>query len=183
MNLVAGTFQGLHGDEIQLLRTHLTGLEGHGVEIGCCDGFSTAHILEMSRLVLTSVDPFVPDSMAPNLVGSQEKFTSNVAPFGNRSVLLRMTSEEAVRGWNVPLDFLFIDGDHSYNAVLFDLTHWTPHLKPGGLLAMHDSRMSRPGGANFHVGPSKVAEAFVYGDNAHWEIVGEAFSLTLARKH
>ncbi|MBV9123873.1 MAG: class I SAM-dependent methyltransferase [Planctomycetes bacterium] len=36
------------------------------------------------------------------------------------------------------LDLLFIDGDHSYPAVLEDLTHYVPKLKPGGLLAMHD---------------------------------------------
>lgn len=182
MNFADNTFHGLHGDEIQLLRAHLSGLPGQAVEIGCCDGFSTAHILEMSKLVLTSIDPFVPDSMEPSLLGSPERFAANVATFGSRSILLRTTSAEAVKSWSTPLDFLFIDGDHTYAAVLFDLTAWSPHLKPGALLAMHDSRMGRPNSASFHPGPSQVADAFIYGDSVRWEIVGEAFSLTLARK-
>jgi predicted O-methyltransferase YrrM len=33
---------------------------------------------------------------------------------------------------------LFIDGDHSYEAVSADLRDWLPSLKPGGVLAMHD---------------------------------------------
>jgi predicted O-methyltransferase YrrM len=182
MNFVDGTFTGLHWDEIQLLQAHLTGLTGQAVEIGCCDGCSTAHILEMSNLVLTSVDPFVPDSMVPTLIGSPERFAANTAQFGPRSVLLRTTSAEALKTWSTPLDFLFIDGDHNYDAVLFDLQSWKRWLKPGALMAMHDSRMSRPGGATFHPGPSAVADAFVYANTTEWEIVGEAFSMTLARK-
>lgn len=36
------------------------------------------------------------------------------------------------------LDFIFIDADHTYEAVLQDLIHWMPKLKPGGHIAGHD---------------------------------------------
>ena len=36
------------------------------------------------------------------------------------------------------IDLLFIDGDHSYNGALSDLTRYTPHVKHGGFLAIHD---------------------------------------------
>ena len=36
------------------------------------------------------------------------------------------------------LDFVFIDGDHSYRAVKDDLAAWEPLVKRGGLVAGHD---------------------------------------------
>ena len=188
MNVAPFTFGGLHGDEIELFRVHLAGMVGRGVEIGCLDGFSTAHILEFSRLHLTSIDPIVPDSMESSLVGDPARLMANLAPYGARSTFIRDFSQNVARDpahallRSTPLDFLFIDGDHTYDAVLGDYTDWSPLLKVGGLLAIHDSRMSRKGGAKFHVGPSKVAAEKVYGNPTEWEIAGEAFSLTLARK-
>lgn len=42
------------------------------------------------------------------------------------------------KAWATPLAFLFIDGGHTMEAALADWRGWTPHLKPGGLLAIHD---------------------------------------------
>jgi len=36
------------------------------------------------------------------------------------------------------LDLVFIDGDHSYEAVKEDILHWLPTLRSGGVLAGHD---------------------------------------------
>jgi predicted O-methyltransferase YrrM len=33
---------------------------------------------------------------------------------------------------------LFIDGDHSYEGTLANLTDYVPKLNPGGIVAMHD---------------------------------------------
>ena len=48
--------------------------------------------------------------------------------------------------WSVPnvvhivdkIDFLFIDGDHSYNGVKLDWELYRPHIKFGGIVAFHD---------------------------------------------
>jgi predicted O-methyltransferase YrrM len=37
-----------------------------------------------------------------------------------------------------PVDFLFIDGDHSYDGVLQDFNIYSPLVAPGGLVAFHD---------------------------------------------
>ena len=40
--------------------------------------------------------------------------------------------------WQTPLSFLFIDGGHTMEHALNDYRGWTPHLMPGGCLAIHD---------------------------------------------
>lgn len=37
-----------------------------------------------------------------------------------------------------PLDFLFIDGDHSYDGVKRDFELYAPLVRPGGIIALHD---------------------------------------------
>jgi predicted O-methyltransferase YrrM len=37
-----------------------------------------------------------------------------------------------------PVDFLFIDGDHSYKGVRQDFETYSKLVRPGGLIAMHD---------------------------------------------
>lgn len=191
MKLAEGTFQGLSGEEVALFRQVLKGVKGIGVEIGCLDGYSSAVILDASELHLTSIDPFIPDSMEKTLIGSEDKYRMNVALFGERSRLIKGYSSDVAKGrilmastgWNVAhLDFLFIDGDHNYEAVLQDYNDWTPLLKTGGILAIHDARMGRPGGANFHEGPSRVAREQIFGQPDKWDVIGEAFSLVIARK-
>lgn len=39
----------------------------------------------------------------------------------------------------LPLDVVFIDGDHSYNCVWLDLDAWVPKVRPGGLILCHDA--------------------------------------------
>jgi predicted O-methyltransferase YrrM len=37
-----------------------------------------------------------------------------------------------------PLDLLLIDGDHRYRGVTADFDTYTPLLRPGGLIVLHD---------------------------------------------
>jgi predicted O-methyltransferase YrrM len=57
------------------------------------------------------------------------------------------------------LDFVFIDADHSYEAVKQDITDWRPKVRSGGWLGGHDYSVKFPGviravheafGENFH---------------------------------
>lgn len=41
-----------------------------------------------------------------------------------------------------PVDFLFLDGDHSYQGVKQDWLYFSPLVRPGGLIAFHDIAMS-----------------------------------------
>lgn len=40
---------------------------------------------------------------------------------------------------DLPLDVVFIDGDHSLEGVSADLETWTPKVRPGGVVLCHDA--------------------------------------------
>ncbi len=47
-------------------------------------------------------------------------------------------SSEAAIGWGVPIDFLYVDGWHSYDAVMQDGRDWLPHLRADGVVFFDD---------------------------------------------
>ena len=47
-------------------------------------------------------------------------------------------SPAVARAWATPLAFLFIDGGHGEEPARLDYELWTPHVAPGGTLAIHD---------------------------------------------
>ena len=139
--------------------------------------------------MLTSIDPLVPDSMESSLCGDEQRLYRNMSEWNHKWNFIRDYSHSVAEQWRSDglveeakkLDFLFIDGDHGYASVCQDYDDWVPYLRTGGLLAVHDCRMDRPGGATFHPGPSRMAHERIYGNPA-WQVVGEAFSLTIAKK-
>lgn len=56
-----------------------------------------------------------------------------------RAVLLRQPSREAAARWTTPIDFLFIDGDHSWAGIDGDWRCWSGFVMPGGVVGLHDS--------------------------------------------
>jgi cephalosporin hydroxylase len=42
------------------------------------------------------------------------------------------------------IDFLFLDGDHSFDGIKMDFEMYGPLVKPGGLIAFHDIKPSMP---------------------------------------
>jgi predicted O-methyltransferase YrrM len=63
-----------------------------------------------------------------------------IANAGLEDVVVTIVGRSATmaRHWRTPLAMLFIDGGHSQAAVDADYDGWTPHLMPGGVLAIHD---------------------------------------------
>lgn len=57
----------------------------------------------------------------------------------NNSTLLRTTGVEAAKQFDdLSIDFVYIDGDHTYEFVKGDIAAWWPKIKPGGILSGHD---------------------------------------------
>lgn len=45
---------------------------------------------------------------------------------------------DTARYWRGPVDFLFVDADHSHSGCAADLEAWVPHVRPGGVIAGDD---------------------------------------------
>ena len=126
---------------------HLT---GEGVEVGVRDGAYSEIILHYGDLFkLYSVDPWREFSKDVYNDGSNveqkkqdelyEYTKKRLEQFGARSEILRKTSGEAAPLFkDNSLDFVYIDANHSYEAVQEDIALWWPKLKEGGVFAGHD---------------------------------------------
>lgn len=55
------------------------------------------------------------------------------------------TSEAAAGGWDLGVDLVFIDGDHTEAACRLDWELWHRFVEPGGVVAFHDARGGDPG--------------------------------------
>jgi hypothetical protein len=111
----------------------------HGiVEIGVLDGETTKSFSEHAICPIYGIDPIIPDSMNPDLVGSEERIASNMAQYKD-FFLFKDYSYNAIKYFNKPFDFLFIDGDHNYDAVKYDFMTWGDKLMDYGYIAFHDS--------------------------------------------
>lgn len=116
------------------------------VEIGVYTGESTEMFQQSGKFnVIHAVDPWVDGyndneiiSIQFNMDVVEELFDKRVSDYKEINKL-KMSSMEAVSLFdNGALDFIYIDGDHSYKSVEEDILAWMPKIKPGGVIAGHD---------------------------------------------
>lgn len=68
-----------------------------------------------------------------------DTFLENIRPVRHVVTPLRMTSlEGATKFADGEIDFLMLDGDHSYEAVKADIAAWLPKMKKGGVISGDD---------------------------------------------
>lgn len=68
-----------------------------------------------------------------------ETFLNNMKPVEGHYTPLRMTSLEAVSHFaDQSIDFLMIDGEHSFDAVASEIRAYIPKMRPGGLMTGDD---------------------------------------------
>lgn len=69
---------------------------------------------------------------------------------------------------DAPIDFLFIDGDHSYDGVKQDFEQYAPLVRPGGMVALHDVvAADAPGVARFWSELTETHETEVRADSIY----------------
>lgn len=56
----------------------------------------------------------------------------------NKKVIPHIMTWNEFNADNIQADFIFIDGDHTTESVIFDIDKALLHIKPGGMIAGHD---------------------------------------------
>lgn len=89
-------------------------------------------------------------------------------------------SLEAAAGWQQPLDFVFVDADHDYQAVLADWRAWSRHVDSNGVVAFHDA-IRAPGHLD---GSARVVDDLFRGRvrEPSWRMVDEVETLVVLEK-
>lgn len=135
------------------------------LELGCYKGRSTYVLLAGCPGMVHVADAFYcgPDyPIYGNEPSTYPAFYKNVGHFPNLGRVFEGTTVEAAESGFLPLEFdmVFIDADHSYEAVLADLRNWAPRAKK--LICGHDYlKADSPGvqqALDEHFGPGKVSQ-------------------------
>ncbi len=158
------------------------------VEIGSWKGTSTVWIglgsKEGKKIKIYAIDPYT-GSLNENagLIENQkslttfEEFKKNIKTANVDDIIFPIikTSEQAVKNFNEPVEFIFIDGDHKYESVKLDFDLWFPKVINGGIMAFHDSV------GNGFPGPKKVVKNLVY-KSKYFKNINTVNSITFATK-
>lgn len=123
------------------------------VEVGAWQGCSTAYmgveILNSKKNIkfdvfdiwgkysIDGLNTKNPSSFPDDFV--ERLFYKNIAPVLSVVNAKKLDSISASKLYkDNSLDFVFIDADHTFEAVIEDIRHWLPKVKHGGHLAGHD---------------------------------------------
>lgn len=64
------------------------------------------------------------------------------APYGQRSLIYMQPTTDVANLVNEPLDFVFVDADHSTEGVSADIAAWRGKIRAGGRMIGHDYNMA-----------------------------------------
>lgn len=137
-----------HTSTVGLVK-YINRIEGDviALEIGTSCAESTFNLLENCPNIkkLYTIDPYtefedwIGTITQETLDKQREVAQNNLAKFGDRVEMIRATSKDAFEQLkDIEFDFIFVDGDHSYDGVAYDCRTYYPLLKKKGLFCGHD---------------------------------------------
>lgn len=123
------------------------------VEVGSFLGRSTRALGDHCPGVVHAVDPWPDEVAADDVVGKKYRYPNKFIPFQQNLDDLIVTGKviphrTTFREGLFPpasVDMVFIDGNHSYEAVMNDIRIARGVIEPGGLLCGHDYSRNWPG--------------------------------------
>lgn len=171
-------------DEYECLAKYARYSNGPILEVGCAFGGSAAILVLSSNLeMVTSVDPFgeMIDGMLPNPHKVYEKVVEVLGENWKRWSLWQVTSQVAALSYkDKTFGLVFLDGNHTYEAVRSDKDWWLPKLRKGGYLILHDSNMidtPHDGYCMGYSGPTQVSKELMADKRV--KLIETAYSCTV----
>lgn len=151
-----------------------------GCEIGVCHGFTTEYMLNnvpsIKKIYAVDNYPTFVDWDGTRVTAERQQETKQrcfkrLSPFIDKVTFIYDESAKfAPSIEDDSLDFIFIDGDHSYEATLNDMIQYWPKVKKGGLFAGHDANLTSVDSALKQFFKDKNVERVNVVENNAWYI-------------
>jgi len=130
-------------------RLHLAELFGElgfkfGAEIGTCRGeYAEALCKANPNLHLTCVDPWMAyRGVSQERADRMYKIAVERLAQYDATLCRKPSLEAALEFADSSLDFVYIDGDHTFDMVVQDIIAWVPKVRREGIVALHDYHFS-----------------------------------------
>lgn len=121
-----------------------------GVEIGVAEGKNAESILKnlnVKRLYL--VDPYVAyydhEWLWTHYIHREPEAHERLRNFKDKIVWLKSLSSNTALSILEPLDFVYIDGNHTFEFCYVDITNYYPLVREGGVIGGHNFEGQYPG--------------------------------------
>lgn len=130
-----------------------------GAEIGVRRGdFSKQFCILNPKLKMFCIDSWEPTSNARYTQERQDGlYASTVKQMSKYNAeVIRKRSLDAVNDFkDESLDFVYIDANHTFDAAVMDIIHWSKKVRSGGMIGVHDYYHAE-------TGVVKAVEAYTY---------------------
>ena len=109
------------------------------LEIGSFKGWTSILMCRIKKdLMIITIDPHYGFPKHPELSSSEEEVNKNIQSWKLQNKIKHIKISSQAFYTDEKFDFIFIDGDHSFEGVKFDFNKFFPNLKKNGIIAFHD---------------------------------------------
>lgn len=154
------------------------------VEIGVFEGGTTHLFAERSDddAVVFGIDPFVKGRLGiswTELIARH--YNKRHLASGKIQFLSKFSTAIEETDIAPPIDFLFIDGDHSLDGITADWTKWREWVPSGGIIALHDTLLTQDKPNGYALGSVEYFHNHIQYD-PDFDLLMQKDSLSVMRK-
>lgn len=152
-------------------------------EIGVFEGYNTREfaINSPAEAVIYAIDPFFKGKLGLSYLKIIAVNDWKKHHVRNKIKIIRGLSWDVFSRLDKTFDFIFIDGDHSFEAVKRDFELYSTKLAAGGTIAFHDARVFNNGWTKADWGPVRLIEEIIK-SNKGWRIVEQVDSAVFIQR-
>lgn len=153
------------------------------VEIGVFEGVNTIIIAAAMHPEgkLIGIDPFFKGGLGICYHEKIARKEIRKAKLKQKITLIPAFSYDAVNEVPENVDFIFIDGDHSYDGFIRDWKDWSVKVKVNGIIALHDTAQPAHDASVKELGSYRYFTEHVISDK-RFEIIETVDSLNVLKK-
>ena len=169
--------------ERDLLGEYLSGKKSI-VEIGVFEGL-TSRVLAAasdSDAIIYGVDPFFSGRLGISWGLQITKHYNRDYISAGKLKLVKTLSIEVGDQIPTPVDYVFIDGDHSLEGITADWAFWSSRVISGGIIALHDTVLRPDQPKRSELGSHRYFQSVIRHD-PDFEVVAQIDSLSVLAKN